>query len=201
MKCHSLIIVAHPDDEVLWFSSIIKKPGAVLVFCFQNTPHTSGSAVLKYVQSISTILQHYTKLLPILWLQTPKTTTPKMFGRMAPRIQTVLNVNVSNLIKVIEPKKIYTHNPWGEYGHTEHIAVHKAVILAREDAFFPSAVLGSVRKRIKKFSQLYAHTQVRETNRTEFRFKQTLFRIYKSTGIWTGKDCENARSETFFSFK
>ena len=114
-KIENLVIVAHPDDEALWFSSIIKKPSTGVVFCFQNM-HLSNHDILNYTTKVFRIVELYrNKLgLPVIWLQTIRTLTLPIFGKIKCETKNHLKGNLHSLISVLEPKKIYTHNPWGE---------------------------------------------------------------------------------------
>ena len=134
-----VLVVAHPDDEVLFFSSIIEKVDAVIV-CFgpsSNQKVTDGRRLLQNRYPLQHIewlnIQESDVYLSANWNR-PRLTDEGIFVR---RNQDEYHNNFTTLVKLFKTKLalydvIYTHNPWGEYGHEEHILVFKAVCSATE---------------------------------------------------------------------
>ena len=129
-----ILIVAHPDDEVLFFSSLLKIVNQIIV-CFGpsgNVIVDKGREKLKQLYPISNVN----------WLEIKESDTFLSASWKNP-IVTVSGLRVSrnknkyedNYKKIINKFKniligfdeVYTHNPWGEYGHEEHVSVFKAV--------------------------------------------------------------------------
>jgi hypothetical protein len=134
----SALIVAHPDDDILWLSSVFDKVGKI-VFCFNDLPRgcelgparkkTIAAYPLPNVSSLD-ITEPYS-FNKADWLQ-PVITD---YGLELSRNQDVDAIyretfdEVSNaLADVVRGKKnIFTHNPWGDYGHEDHVLVYRAL--------------------------------------------------------------------------
>jgi LmbE family N-acetylglucosaminyl deacetylase len=131
------VVVAHPDDEVLWLSAILTRAERV-VFCFGNQ-HGGGKksaarrrAVaalgLKGLSSLELTESGTRKLVD--WSNTRF--TPAGIEISDPAGQARYEANFTALVAALRPKlagctEVYTHNPWGEYGHPEHVQVYRAV--------------------------------------------------------------------------
>lgn len=131
----SILIVAHPDDEILWFSSIINKVDKI-VCIFSDTKDKLISEGRKKIFTNKS-LPYSSKLININIkeadvLNKSDWDVPKLFNYGIKN--NVLDYkNNYNLIceklkkEIISFDRIYTHNPWGEYGHEEHIQIFNAV--------------------------------------------------------------------------
>lgn len=133
---HACLVVAHPDDEILWFSSILSRVDRAIV-CFLGNPAEPerGPARRRVLE------QFPTSNIETLGLDVPLAeqwwdgSTPEVteFGIKLPKsarglyeksfgiLQRRLRTELSGFANVI------THNPWGEYGHEVHIQVHRVV--------------------------------------------------------------------------
>jgi len=188
----NIIIVAHPDDEAIWFSSILRKRDTALFFCFQNKYLPNQKENLKYTNKVFEIIKLYENILPTIWLQTIKTTKPRIFGKVSPATKKHLEGNLYSILKITSPKKIYTHNPYGEYGHSEHVLVHQILKkIAGYKLIFPSPQ--------NKTSLLFKKAGI---NQVDIHFRETLFNWYKKRGIWTGVKGEPyGEKEEFYKYK
>ena len=133
----SILIVSHPDDECLFASSILDKI-STLIICFKNIPKRKiisqgrdqalNSYPLKNIKVISlSITQSHESIIPINWLDVKD----KFSGINGGYNNWSYNQNYVRLKKELtnhipNNSKIFTHNPWGEYGHGEHCQVFKA---------------------------------------------------------------------------
>ena len=134
----SALIVAHPDDDILWLSSVFDKVGKI-VFCFNESPrrHERGPARKKTIADyplpdVSTLdIMEVHSFNKADWFQ-PVITD---YGIELSRNQEVdaryraAYEDVSRALDgVVKGKKnIFTHNPWGDYGHEDHILVYRAL--------------------------------------------------------------------------
>jgi hypothetical protein len=207
-KIKNLIIVAHPDDEVLWFGSILKNPNTGVIFCFQNKYPTDVKENFKYTTNVFKIIKLYKNILnlPVVWLQTIKTTQPRFFGKVKPETKEHLRNNLICSILMIDPIKIYTHNPWGEYGHSEHILVHNIVHdiakKLKKKIIFPSIRITSIEKRINlKKSSIKLTKYIKVP--ADIYFRNKVFNWYKKLDIWTGEYFEKQinQNEEFLTYK
>lgn len=133
----SILVVAHFDDEALWFSSILKHVDTVLV-CFLDRPSrpefaTSAKSILQQhpVNNLSCLSLDESEPFNLANWNDPVTTN---FGLKL--VDSDLENTYRNsytkledgLIEVLANyKNVFTHNPWGEYGHEEHVQVFRAV--------------------------------------------------------------------------
>jgi len=140
---NSVLVVAHPDDEALWFSSILEQVGTIVI-CFTEAPGqpqwTEGREAIKQHWPYSnTVFLDLTESMTVFganWAQ--PVLTP--FGlAIAPNEQTSSEFDSSRyeknftalgaaLPKILQSAdRVFTHNPWGEYGHEDHVLVYRAV--------------------------------------------------------------------------
>jgi len=142
---NSVLIVAHPDDEILWFGSIAPAVDKIVI-CFRDDPGNAGLAESRE----RTIAAHpWSDRIEFLRL-----TETGSFGHAnwaRPEItefglkikgsrQVARNYRncATSIREALRPiiegaANVFTHNPWGEYGHEEHVLVHRvATSLAYE---------------------------------------------------------------------
>jgi len=142
----SVIVLAHPDDEVLWFSSILDKAGS-MVFCFlgcDSKPHWSAARrnVLSEhpVRNISSLdLDESGAFNAADWLNPVVTKYGLALSNNA--ISEKYEGNYQKIKQGLKEKligcsNVFTHNPWGEYGNEEHVQVYRAVKELQEEIKF-----------------------------------------------------------------
>ena len=137
----SIIVSAHPDDEVLWFSSILDKVNEVVV-CFLGIESFPWWGVGRRkslpehpIKNISCLNMDESEIFfnGADW-QNPVVTD---YGleivdkNMSERIEKYKN-NFNELKQRLEKKldgyrNVFTHNPWGEYGNEEHVQVYRVI--------------------------------------------------------------------------
>ena len=131
------VVVAHPDDEALWLSSVIRSAERV-VYCFGDLYERPRDS-----QARRRVLAAL-PLAGIVDLAVPESGAgfcadwahpqPTPFGIEITEVAARARYE-SNYARVLTGLRaalagcgtVYTHNPWGEYGHAEHIQVHRAV--------------------------------------------------------------------------
>jgi len=128
------VIVAHPDDEIVFFSSVLKDASKVVI-CF-------GPSVDKIVSDRRQHLKTQLPLSDILFLDIPESDVFNSANWKRP-VKCREGIVVGNneiayqqnydslkdqLAQILDHgETIYTHNPWGEYGHEEHVQVFRAI--------------------------------------------------------------------------
>ncbi len=134
----SALIVAHPDDDILWLSSVFDKVGKI-VFCFNDSPRRPewGPARKKTLAdyplpSVSTLdITEAISFNRADWLQPVITDYGlELSSDQAAdkRYKETFRIVSDALVEVVEGKKnIFTHNPWGDYGHEDHVLVYRAL--------------------------------------------------------------------------
>jgi hypothetical protein len=134
----AVLVVAHPDDEVLWFGSILSRVGKVVI-AFKDYDAQPGlgdrramtMAALPYGNLVSLDIAEAGSLKRANW-DDPVTTeyglaldapveTQRRYKRNFATVRTALAAELRGATDV------FTHNPWGEYGHEDHVQVHRAV--------------------------------------------------------------------------
>tara|TARA_A100001234_G_scaffold185838_1_gene169816 strand:- start:79 stop:870 length:792 start_codon:yes stop_codon:yes gene_type:complete len=135
MKKEKILIVAHPDDEIIFFSSILKSVDKILV-CFGKS---SDNDIIS--QGRKSLQKNY-PLTNIEWLNLNETDTyqasnwdkpiPTEDGLEVNRNKIAYREMYDDLCKILKNKIapydiVYTHNPWGEYGHEEHVCIFNSV--------------------------------------------------------------------------
>ena len=134
------IIAAHPDDEVLFFNSILENAESAII-CFgpsANRTVSEGREKLRKVLPFENV--------KFLWIKEADVLDPKSFSKQAvaregltvSRNADHYRENFDKLVSYlrIELSKgdtVFTHNPWGEYGHEEHVQVFNAVLSLKEE--------------------------------------------------------------------
>jgi len=135
----AVLIVAHPDDEILWFGSIVADVGKIVI-CFLDDP-----SVPQLTEARLRTLQNHPLAARIHCLELVETCAfdqadwkdpkPSPFGLRitgAPEISRTYEKRATELKTALAPfvadaSHVFTHNPWGEYGHEEHVMVHRVV--------------------------------------------------------------------------
>jgi hypothetical protein len=128
------IIVAHPDDEVIFFSSILKSASKI-IFCFDQSQDkivNLGRRTIKKSFPLKNACFLNIKEANIFneanWKYPEKKSNDFILNknRFAYR-KNYLKLK-SYLLKIItKGDTIYTHNPWGEYGHEDHVLVFNVI--------------------------------------------------------------------------
>jgi len=191
----NIIFAAHPDDEIIWFSSLIGMKDTLLVICFDTIPFDKQQENLEHTDKFTKILKEYQKNILVIWLKTPKVVSPRIFGKVDNRVVEILKENIKTILNTLNPKKVYTHNPWGEYGHSEHIILHNILKEMRKDIIFPSIALDKANERNEYTQNIYFIKPVC-TNRVDKIFQNRMIQKYKDSNIWTMKEGINFLFDT-----
>ena len=198
MTHRNVLVVAHPDDEVLWFSSLLADIDLVILVYRDYPPKQHlGSARLATVRSLP---------YDITFLELPEPGSynlanwhapqPSEFGLCLPcaepdeagRYAQNFDKLVSNLPHLLHSTdRVYTHNPWGEYGHEDHVQIYRAVQSVGLTLKFEIYVDGYVSA---KSAGLMTHYGMRRIDRIMVRpvnrsFSNNLARIYLAHNAWT----------------
>lgn len=131
------VVVAHPDDEALWLSSALASAGRT-VLCFGEVferpedSHARRRAVTALPLAGLTDLAIPESGVDFRLNPPLPQLTSTGIRIEEPRARARYESNFARLIDALRTalaglRVIYTHNPWGEYGHPEHIQVYRAV--------------------------------------------------------------------------
>lgn len=200
------VVMAHPDDEVLWASSVLSAAGPVIL-CYGDFP---GRPVF------SAGRRQAVKDLPLSNVSSLDLTEATMFGHatwpipeecaegLLPRqlpfklhapVLKAYKANFLLLCKMLEDRlsgitDVVTHNPWGEYGHEDHVQVFRAVEYVAQKLGYKIWVTGYVSDKAVILMQRHLHRlgPPSPALQTEKPLGQALRKIYIETGSWTWPD-------------
>ncbi|MDH5738843.1 MAG: hypothetical protein OEY77_00795, partial [Nitrospira sp.] len=199
----SIIISAHPDDEVLWFSSILDKVNKIVICFVNNESHPQWN-----IGRRKSLAAYPLKGLSVLDIDQAEVFNG---GNWAHPVTTDYGIEITNkvmtaqranyganyekLIQQLETHlmgslNVFTHNPWGEYGHEEHIQVYRAVKCLQGKLKFNLWFSNYVSN--KSYKLMLNHVDRFHFEHTSFETNKALardiMRIYKLNKCWTWYD-------------
>jgi len=214
----SLIVTGHPDDEVLWFSSILDKVNETIL-CFsycKSKPHWGigrQKSLLEYpVKKISCLgIDESESFNDINWYKPLITRFGlKIFNkRRDDRSDEIYKENYYKIKQYLENKligyhNVFTHNPWGEYGHEEHVQIYRVVKELQKEMKFNLWFSNycsnkSYNLMLNYISGFNAEYVTLETNKI---LANTIKDVYKKNECWTWyADWEWFNEESFMKDK
>lgn len=136
-KLDYMVIVAHPDDDVLFHGAVVPylagEEGLVgtIVYITKPTMHKRNSEALNGAWTMGLRYE------PVFWtMRDVFVRDTKRLYKFVDRDATVLYL--VQLIRQYEPVLLFTHEPEGEYGHMQHKLVSAVVLEAVEKAQDPA---------------------------------------------------------------
>lgn len=191
------VVVAHPDDEALWLSSAVASADRI-VFCFGaffDRPHMTEARR----QAVAALP------LPVVDLAIPESGAGSRIEGMESQppagsiriadaaARARYESNYGRLIDALRTSltgiaDVYTHNPWGEYGHPEHIQVHRAVAALQQELGFTlwfSNYVSSTTWPLARALGDRLRSAQRRVVQPDLAMVRQLGRIYRQHGAWT----------------
>jgi hypothetical protein len=211
----SIIVVAHPDDEILWLSSVLAKVDHI-VFCFLDyTPAPElGSgrrrAITEYPLSNLSCLEitESGSYNGADWnnpIETQYGLEIASNAALAKRYNNNFKTLYDRLSSILAAyDNVYTHNPWGEYGHEDHVQVYRVVKSLQEKLDFNlwfsnyggNHSYNLMMKYIPDLGPLYTTCQ------TNLDLATSIGSLYKKHKCWTWYgDYQWFREESFINDK
>jgi hypothetical protein len=211
----SIIVVAHPDDEILWFSSIVDKVDEVLL-CFSDCD-TSPEWSIGRKKSLSEYpLEDISSLgisqsgvfyganwnVPVITGYGMEISNKEISDKKYKENYYLLRQGLQD--KLTAFSNVITHNPWGDYGHPEHVQVYRVVKELQEkmkfNLWFPNYCsnksFGLMLRYVSGFNSEYI------TLKTDKKLGKEIENIYKKNGCWTWyNDWEWFNEESFMKDK
>lgn len=198
---NSILIAAHPDDEILWFSSILDKVDRIIICfleCESNAQWTIGrkkSLTEHPIQNTSSLDIDESEVFSDANFRAPVVTkygieiTDKQISDRK-YIQNFYKLKKELKTKLIDYDNVFTHNPWGEYGNEEHIQIYRVIRnLKKELGFtlwFPNYSSNkSYKLMLKHISNANLEYVTLKTNK---KLSDHIKRIYIKNGCWTWYD-------------
>jgi LmbE family N-acetylglucosaminyl deacetylase len=192
------VVVAHPDDEALWLSAALARADRI-VFCFGDpfgrptlaAARRRAVAALPLSGKIELGVPESGARFLADWAHPRPTEAGIEITDRAARVR--YEANYPKLVDALRTSlagcgEVHTHNPWGEYGHTEHIQVHRAVATLQDELgytlWFPNYV-GAMSWKLA--CQLAAEPRLTERRMVipDPAMARSLMRVYRRHRAWT----------------
>lgn len=203
---NSAIVMAHPDDEVLWASSAMRA-AAQIILCYERTlsfpaweeGRRRSLAEFPLPTAINLGLTESEAFNSADWPDP----VPADYGlairqhpdSMANYSEARYRENFATLTATLPPllkgrRNVITHNPWGEYGHEEHVQVFRAVAALRAELGYTVWVTGYASE--KTWSAMRSLLPTLDCGGpgypTDPALGEELKAIYRRNGCWTWFD-------------
>lgn len=208
----AVLVVAHPDDEVLWFSSIVGQVGRVII-CHEDCPELPelgpGRAAARQAYPLSSASWlRLTEPGSLDWVDwTRPVATPYGMALDVPgseahdaRYRATYDALRAELRGALAgASEVFTHNPWGEYGHPDHVQLSRVVADLAPELGFRARYSGYIAPRSMPFAvsflpRLTADLRLATSAALAARIKA----LYEQHGCWTwDRAYEPAPEESF----
>ena len=212
----SVLIVAHPDDEILWFSSIIDRVDSIVI-CYMDAGHSAELG-----EARRNALAGHACAARMTLLDLPQSKSHNMslwpdpeeagYGLKLSRNEELDKLHVAQAQRlrdaiapiVASARNVYTHNPWGEYGHEDHVQVNRIVSQLAESngasVWFGNYVSNKssklMRRCLQDFSGQYYRMPVRPDHARQ------VAKTYMANDAWTWiDDYRWPASECFLEYR
>jgi LmbE family N-acetylglucosaminyl deacetylase len=207
----SIIVAAHPDDENLWFSSILSKVDSIIL-CFlpvaSKPAWTEGrrKSLADYPLENITCLELEES--EVFWGTDWNHPVKTQYGLEITENElpdTVYRNNFYLLVKQLREtlrgcKNVFTHNPWGEYGHVEHVQVYRAAKFLQPELEFRLWYSGYASNKsaflmAREYSTMGPNLGMMKTDKA---LAESIAGLYKRNECWSWyEDYEWCDHETF----
>jgi hypothetical protein len=190
-----VLVFAHPDDEVLWASSMLMKADKVIT-CFSDSfddielSNARRKAIKSYPLDnfINLGLKETGVFKSSNWRNPVDTEHGVLCTRNYQNYTKAFDTIKLKLLSLIsKDQTIITHNPWGEYGHEEHVLVYKVVQSIANELGLNIIVPGYVSNR-----SIYLMNNHRGEIGEKYFYKEPDFEVsemlknfYQSFNCWT----------------
>lgn len=211
------VVMAHPDDEILWASSVLGRAGRV-VLCFgpvAGAPHLGparGRVLAAFpLGPVEFLALPEAGVLDRADWSDPRPTAaglalgsqllPEHPGAIADYAVNHARLCAELTTRLAGVSEVVTHNPWGEYGHEEHVQVLRAVEAAQAVHGFRVWVTAYIAPKSLPLMLAERHrigpaTPPLPTDRP---LAERLKALYAAEGCWTwGEDYLWPETERFF---
>lgn len=207
-----VIVMAHPDDEILWASSLLARASRIIL-CFgevtRNPDLTSGRRILaaRYpLPSAHFLAIRESAVFGRAGWPDPRETPEGVAILAAPNRARDYRRSFADLLAALPDqlagaRTVVTHNPWGEYGHEHHVQVLRAVETLRPRFGYEILVsCYAARRALGLMSRTLG--RLGEATRalpTDAGLAEPIAALYQETGTWTWfADYRWPESECFF---
>lgn len=215
----SVLVMAHPDDEALWASSLLAGVGR-LILVYEALPGrpdiTEGrrAALERFPRPVESLRLAETGAFDAAAWPEPVETPEGLAvaagpGTMPGFDPAAYRAGFAVLRDRLRPalagaRSVITHAPWGEYGHEDHVQLCRAVEALAAELGFAVFVPGYVSARsaplmARSLGRLGPPTPPLPTDRA---LAGRLKALYRETGCWTWTDDhEWPETEVFYPLR
>lgn len=135
---NSAIVVAHPDDEGLWFSSLMREVDKIVICLLGSKKHPElgparKASLRRYpLPNVVSLAIDQADVFGGADWNKPILTEYGIALSRKPAAAPKYQANYQALLRSLRQElagcaHVFTHNPWGEYGHEEHVQLHRVV--------------------------------------------------------------------------
>lgn len=178
MNKNLIMLIAHPDDEVIFGWMVLKQAKEIICCTNDNNPSFPICSTKKdnWINR-QKALEEIGRLLEIRITNLGYNSD---FYQLPDKEIQKLSNEINHLIKN-EPV-IFTHNSWGEYGHKDHILVHN---LAKRSGI--PLLVSDIKVENTEASKLYKKPNLTDyrTVSNDWNFYQKCKTIYEKYNCWT----------------
>ncbi len=189
------VVVAHPDDEILWASSILENADKIII-CFNNLPSNNK------LSSSRSKLQLKYPLRNAYFLNIDEASVNSQKVYFEKKYETIYGIkgkknqneykksfleltnSLANYLSNIDT--VYTHSPWGEYGNVDHIQIFNVIKNLSEIYSYKIFIFGSFAAKnyeyMKSKISLITSSQKFPVNKSIY---QSIKKLYIKCNCWT----------------
>jgi hypothetical protein len=175
------IIVAHPDDEIIFFWFALKH--AKRIICCTNDLNINFPKSKFWEKSWIHRQTAFEEIGKLLGIEVINLGYNSGFVSLPKEEITKLSNKIYDLIK--DEETVITHNAWGEYGHPDHILVHNIIKESGKTLLVSDIMLEG--KGLIKFTP-YPKPEIKdflEVTNTDLNFYEKCKEIYTKYNVWT----------------
>lgn len=198
----SVLVVAHPDDEVLWFSSILDTVTSIVIVFVdtEQRPERDDARRASLAEHefrdklVSLELEQVKSHNASDWPRPAETNYGLKLDRSpaldAPYVEQAARVAVALAPHIRGAENVFTHNPWGEYGREDHVQLSKvATSLANENGasiWYSNYVSGKSSRLMRRYLHGFANEYFTMT--VDGPRARQIADTYMRNGTWTFDD-------------
>lgn len=221
---NAVVIGAHPDDELLWFTAVLRKARTVIIvyrdywadpslglkrtaavadhphpdvrFPALPEPGSFGMASRTAPEpdrfglafDVRTVALREAKRRAMIAARRRGSVAPAPVRRLYE--QSFVDVKAALAPLLDGTMNVFTHNPWGEYGHEDHVLVHRAVCDLRRQIGFTQWMPHYVTPRSMALAERYlaADPAPPVTLPADIAYARKVADLYRRHRCWTWRD-------------
>ena len=212
---NTVIVAAHPDDEILWFSSLLADVDKIVLCYLGELSNPNFGECRKQALAKFPLKEKMVCLdLMALGVSRPKNFVSPRFSPFGIELvadnklpgngQQHYENNFLTLRRKLTDiignyQNVITHNSWGEYGHEEHVQVNRAVMDLQASLGFNLWTSNYCSTRTMGLMASIANASQVATLPTNPQLAHRIMEIYQETQCWTWYDhWKWPAEETFF---